>query len=238
MAPPAKAAILHDRETVHELQSRIRSMQRTTLDARAVPTHPALAGLLPQGALAAGSVYVIDGSTSLALGLLQAPSAAGSWCAVVGVPDLGVEAAAAMGIDLERLVLVPHPGDDALAVLSALIDVVSVVLVRMPLRRGHTRVSDAVASRIAARLRQREGVLVSLGDWPRHEARMRVTASDWGGIGSGFGYLATRRLTVDSSSIRWGGRSRSRRLLMSSEGFVDQAGGVPLAASSHVLRGV
>jgi len=205
-------------DIVRELQARIRGMQRTTLDTRALPTHPALGDLLPGGALAAGGVYAVDNSTTLALGLLQGPSAAGSWCAVVGVPDLGVEAAAGLGLDLERLVLVPHPGEQWLSVLSALIDVVSVVLVKPPApAHGRPRLGDAVASKLASRLRQREAVLVSLGDgsgepWPRTDARLTVTASTWAGIGAGFGHLTARQVTVSSTSRSWAGRAKSRRL--------------------------
>ena len=119
-------------EVVRALQARIRSMQRNRIDTRALPTHPALVDLLPGGALNAGSSYSVVGSTTLALALLQGASAAGAWCAVVGMPDLGIEAAAGLGVDLERLVLVPHPGDRWLAVVPALIDVVSIVLVRPP----------------------------------------------------------------------------------------------------------
>ena len=204
-------------DVVRELQARIRGMQRTTLDTRALPTHPALGELLPGGSLAAGGVYAVDNSTTLALGLLQGPSAAGSWCAVVGVPDLGVEAAAGLGLDLERLVLVPHPGEQWLAVVSALVDVVSVVLVKPPTREGRARLGDAAASKLASRLRQREAVLVSLGDgsaaaWPRADARLTITASNWAGIGAGFGHLTARQVTVSSSSRSWAGRAKSRRL--------------------------
>ncbi len=148
-------------DVVRELQARSRSMQRNRLDTRALPTHPALAELLPGGALNAGSSYAVSGSTTLALGLLQQASAAGAWCAVVGVPDLGVEAAAGLGVDLDRLVLVPHPGEQWLAVVSALTDVVSIVLVHPPAGK---RVSEAVAGRLASRRRQREAVLISIGD--------------------------------------------------------------------------
>jgi hypothetical protein len=209
-------------DVMRELQARIRGMQRTTLDTRALPTHPALGELLPGGALAAGGVYAVDNSTTLALGLLQGPSAAGSWCAVVGVPDLGVEAAAGLGLDLERLVLVPHPGEQWLSVVSALVDVVSVVLVKPPTRDGRARLDDAAASRLASRLRQREAVLVSLGNgtardgsgesWPRTDARLSVTASTWAGIGAGFGHLTARQVTVSSASRSWAGRAKSRRL--------------------------
>jgi hypothetical protein len=193
-------------DVVRELQARIRRMQRNRLDTRELPTSPALADLLPGGALAAGSAYSIIDSTTLALGLLQGPSAAGAWCAVVGMPDLGVEAAAGLGIDLERLVLVPHPGDHWLSVVSALIDVVSVVLVRPQ------HISGGTAGKLASRLRQREAVLISMGDWPGAEARLSVTDSSWTGLGSGFGHLAARQVTVSSSAARWHGRAKSRRV--------------------------
>lgn len=199
-------------EVVRELQARIRGMQRNRLDTRAIPTHPALGDLLPGGALAAGGRYQVAGSTLLALALLQGPSEAGAWCAVVGMPDLGVEAAAALGLDLERLVLVPHPGDQWMSVVSALIDVVSVVLVRPPVRDGRTRVPEAAAGRLAARLRQREAVLVSMGDWPQTDAALTVGDSSWSGLGSGFGHLAARQVTVSSASASWAGREKSRRL--------------------------
>jgi hypothetical protein len=207
------------RDVVRDLQDRIRRMQRNKLDTRELPTNPALADLIPGGALAAGSSYVVAGSTTLALALLQGPSAAGAWCAVVGMPDLGVEAAAGLGIDLERLVLVPHPGDQWLSVVSALVDVVSVLLVRPPLRQGQqgdvrVRITDGAAGRLSSRLRQREAVLIGVDDWPGAEARLTVTESSWAGLGSGFGHLSGRQVTVSSTAARWQGRAKSRRLWM------------------------
>jgi membrane protein implicated in regulation of membrane protease activity len=199
-------------DVVRELQARIRRMQRNKLDTRELPTNPALADLLPGGALAAGSAYSVPDSTTLALALLQGPSAAGAWCAVVGMPDLGIEAAAGLGIDLDRLVLVPHPGDQWLTVASALVDVVSVLLVRPQLRDGRVRITDGTASKLASRLRQREAVLISLGDWPGADARLTVTDSSWAGLGSGFGHLTGRQVTVSSTAARWQGRAKSRRL--------------------------
>lgn len=202
-------------DVVRDLQARIRSMQRNRLDTRAIPTHPALADLLPGAALQAGGVYQVQSSTTLALALLQAPSEAGAWSAVVGMPDLGVEAAAGLGLDLERLVLVPHPGQQWLSVVAALVDVVSVVLVRPPAdqtRDGRPRIAPSAAEKLASRLRQREAVLVAMGDWPRADAALSITSSDWAGIGAGFGHLAARQVTVASSSPAWAGRTKSRRL--------------------------
>jgi hypothetical protein len=128
------------------------------------------------------------------------------------MPDLGVEAAAGLGVDLDRLVLVPHPGEQWLSVVSALVDVVSVLLVRPPMRDGRARITDGSASKLGSRLRQREAVLVSLGDWPGSIARLALSDSSWAGLGSGFGHLTGRQVTVGSTAAAWQGRARSRRL--------------------------
>src|SRR5439155_174136 len=62
------------------------------------------------------------GATSLLLALIAAASRAGSWCAVVGVPALGVAAADGLGVALDRLALVPYPGPDWATVVAALLD--------------------------------------------------------------------------------------------------------------------
>src|ERR1700712_2289372 len=86
-APPTRA-------TVEELQARIRGMQATTLDTRLIPTVPAIGGLPPGGGLKQGATYAVERSFALVMAMLAGPSAAGSWCAVVGMPEFGVEAAA------------------------------------------------------------------------------------------------------------------------------------------------
>jgi hypothetical protein len=206
---------------IQELQGRIRSMQATKLDSRLIPTHPAIAELLPGGGLKQGAMYALDSalnghslnghSATLLLALLAGPSAAGSWCGVVGVPEFGIEAAATFGIDLDRLVLVPHPGDQWLAVTAAVADVMTVVVTRPP-----RAASDASLSRLSARLRQRGSTLIVLAGstvkaWPQAEALLSLTESDWSGIGDGFGHLAARQVTV-TVSTRLGGPPRSARL--------------------------
>lgn len=179
-----------------DLQARIRALERSRLPDRTLPTHPALAPLLPGGALKEGAIYSVTGSLSLATTLMTAASAAGSWCAVVGIPEFGVEAASGAGIDLERLVLVPHPGDQWLRVTAALIDVVALVLTR-PTVRG--------SSRLAARLRQRGVTMITLGDWPGSEASLRVSAAEWQGLEVGHGVLRRRRATV---TAQWRGQAQ------------------------------
>ena len=218
-------------EHVQALQSRIRQMQATTLDSRIIPTNPAIASLLPGGGLKQGAAYSVERSAMLIMALLAAPSAAGSWCAVVGVPEFGVEAAQRFGIDLERLVLVPQPGEQWLAVTAAIADVMGVVVTRPP-----KRASDSSVSRLTARLRQRGATLLVLGSWPHSEAMLSLSHSEWHGIGSGHGHLIAREVTVTVTS-RAAGRPRSARLWLpavdeSVRGFGTALGVRPSTAGS------
>jgi hypothetical protein len=47
----------------------------------------------------------------LALALLAGASADRAWCGIAGVPVAGILAAAELGLDLERTLLVPDLGD-------------------------------------------------------------------------------------------------------------------------------
>ena len=194
-------------EEIRALQSRIQAMQATKLDSRAVPTHSALAGLLPGGSLRAGSAYSVESSTALVMALMAGPSAEGVWCGVVGLPDFGLEAAARFGIDLSRLALVPHPGEEWLAATAAIADVVGVVVTRVP-----GRVPDSAVARLQARIRQRGATLIVLGDWPQSEATLRLSESSWSGIGVGHGYLAGRQASVSVTARAGSGRPRRARL--------------------------
>jgi hypothetical protein len=55
---------------------------------------PALRELLPRGRLARGSVVAVAEFGLLCLALAAAASAAGAWCAIAGLPEAGVLAAA------------------------------------------------------------------------------------------------------------------------------------------------
>ncbi|NRQ50138.1 hypothetical protein [Aeromicrobium stalagmiti] len=173
--------------TLSELRERVQQMQGRPA-AQPVATHPAFAGLLQ---LQAGSTYSVD-SMSLAVALMAGPSADGAWCGVVGSAELGLEAAAAAGVELRRTILVPDPGEAWLEVTAALIDVLGVVVLRAP---AHVGAKDV--SRIGARLRQRGGILIAHGDWPRSEARLTMREVEWVGVGRGHGHLQARRATIE-----------------------------------------
>jgi hypothetical protein len=173
---------------------------------RMLPVLPALEDLFPGGGLRRGStlavgravlegaalpIRAVTGSTSLALAVLAGPSAAGSWCAVVGLPSLGVIAAAEAGLALQRLALVPDPGPAWPTVTAALLEALDVVAVRPP---GRLRAADA--RRLMARARERSAVLVALGAWEGADLRLAVKGGRWMGLGNGHGHLRARLVDV------------------------------------------
>jgi hypothetical protein len=109
-----------------------------------------------------------------------------------------VEAAAELGIELSRTVLVPDPGEHWLEVTAALVDVLRVVVLRPP-----ASVDERAAGILDSRLRTRSGVLVVHGDWPRVAARLSIEESSWSGPASGTGHLQERHARV---SLRRGAR--------------------------------
>ncbi|MEH0110166.1 hypothetical protein V6N00_10680 [Tersicoccus sp. MR15.9] len=185
------------------LRSRIRQLEAAHLAAQRFPVPEALTPLLPQG-LVAGSSYAVLGSTTLALSMIAQASADGAWCGALGMPDLGTEAAAGLGIDLQRLILVPSAGQQWAAVAAAMIDVLSVMVVVPP-----PSIAGGDVARLNARLRQRRATMITLGPWPQTEATLRVTGSRWSGLGSGHGYLTGRNLLVEVLDRRAGGRRRT-----------------------------
>ncbi|MEV4411396.1 hypothetical protein [Catellatospora sp. NPDC049609] len=174
--------------------------------APALPVHDALSGLLPwQGGLRRGSVVSVVGSTLLALALLGAASEQGSWCAAVGMPDLGLIAAAEAGLDVSRFALVPHPGSQWVDVVGALLDGFDAVMIRPP-----ARPTVRLASALAARARQRGAVLLPMSaDWPGGDLTLSVTARQWHGLDKGHGRLRHTDVTVDSCGKGSAGRPQT-----------------------------
>ena len=212
--------------TLRSLQQRITEMQPLRLEERGLPTLPGLRPLLPGGALRQGASYSVHGSLQLGLAMLAEASSAGSWCGVIGVPGFGAEAAARLGIALDRCVLIPEPGDDALGLAGLLSEILTVVLLR-----PHRAPGAGDTERISARLRDHGSALVVLGDWPRTESTLRVTGSAWSGLGRGQGLLEDRLLEVRSEDRR-GIRSHRVRI---ADGRV-AASALPGAAAAEAPR--
>ena len=184
----------------------------TPVAGRTLPVPPALRPLFPEGVLRRGTTITVtgrpgQGATTLALTLLSAASASGSWSAAVGLPDPGVVAVAELGVDLRRVVFVPHPGGGWAEAAGDLLPGVDMVLVRPPGRARPT-----VARHLSARARERQTALVVLvdhvNDWPEGgDLALSVGAIEWEGVGRGHGYLQGRRAQVRVSGRRSAGRA-------------------------------
>jgi hypothetical protein len=158
-----------------------------------LPVPDRLAPLLPDG-LRRGATTAVVGSTSLLLAMVAHACAGGAWAAVVGQPTVGLLAAAQAGVALERLALVPRPGQDAATVVAALVDGIDVVLVG-----PDTVLTDTDRRRLSARARDRGAVLLSSVAWPGASTVLTVEAGRWWGVGAGDGRLRTHELRVTRS---------------------------------------
>jgi hypothetical protein len=169
-----------------------------------LPVLPALRELLPSGALARGSVVATGDWGLLSLALAAGASAAGAWCAIAGVPAVGVRAAADAGLDPGRLVLIADPGRNWPQVVASLLDGFDIVLLRLaePPPAQLRRKLEAAARRYGS-------VLLVAGDWPGAQARLLVAEEEWTGIGAGHGRLRARRARVIASGRGAGERPRS-----------------------------
>ncbi|MHB8504704.1 MAG: hypothetical protein ACYDEN_03120 [Acidimicrobiales bacterium] len=167
--------------------------------------------------------------------------AEGSWLGVVGLPALGVEAAAGFGLHLDRVALVPRPGTRWLEVAAALVDAMDVVVVDPPRR---CRGGDA--RRLTARTRERHGLLVvvdkSGAGWPEAvDVRLDVEDAVWSGLAGGDGTLERREMVVRSSGRRGAARERRVRVgLPAADGCLrplDTADAVGSVGDFRVLAG-
>lgn len=211
---------------------------------RSLPVHPALApvfgspadGALP--GLMRGHTVACLGSAAMscALALAVAPTQAGSWAGVVGIPHIGIAAARHLGVVLERTMFIDVPfidvpgstgvrarhtatspsqqgansRADVTSALSALVDGVDMVIMA---RRLVTSLSATVIRRLQARAQSRGTVLLVVGDPGSVSVDLRLTARSehWHGIGVGHGHLQRRSVALELDGRRCG---RPRRHLL------------------------
>lgn len=162
---------------------------------RLLPVLPALAPLLPDRGLRRGTVVRCTGvaALSLALALCAGPSAAGSWCGLVGLGGAGVLAALGYGVDPSRVAVVRvTPAQWALAA-GTLLDGFDLVVAAPP-----SRTRPAAARALAARARDRGGVVLAVEDRAGVAAdlELAVIESGWRGLACGAGRLQARRVAV------------------------------------------
>lgn len=180
------------------------------------PTMPLadhLASLLPQG-LRRGQVVAVAGSTSLLLEMAAQASRDDAWSAIVGMPQVGMLAAARRGVVLARTALIPHPGAQAAVVAGACVDGMDVVVLGEALA-----LSDADRRRLAARARERGTVVLVAGTWQGAHVQLAVERTRWSGLGAGEGRLREREVTVVIDGRAAGPARRVRVMLDTEDGY-------------------
>lgn len=217
---------------------------------------PPLAELIGTPGLGRGSTLVVEaapgvsGASSLALCLLAGPAAEGATCAVVGLPGLGLLAAAEFGVVLERLVVVPEPGRRSAAAVAALLEGFDVVLAGFP-----AGLPGATARRLSARAKERRSVLIvagrgvgapsvsgparSWGEAP--EARLVAVASTWHAAGAPcgaplLGLFADREVEVVARRRRAAPEEVRQRLLLPALKGTARPGWVGVASAPDAGR--
>jgi hypothetical protein len=180
----------------------------------------ALRPLLPEG-LPRGTTISLEGkgSTSLALALIAGITSRGHWCAVSGMGDIGVCAAAEAGVDLGRLAIVANPGSSWAEVAALLLEGADALLLRPP-----RRPAALLARRLSERARARRSLLM-LMDAPRWPAppdlRLQVEIVRWEGCGPEHRVLGARLAQVTCTGRRGASRSVDASLwLPSADGTV------------------
>lgn len=188
-------------------------------ESRLMEVPAPLAALFPEGGIRRGTTVAVGpmpGGCSLSLVLAGAVTGRGGWAAAVGMPSLGLVAAAELGVELRRLALVPAPGGQWPAVVAALVDGFDLILVRPP-----ARVRPVDARRLAARVRERGAVMVVVDTpgWPESpDIRLSAGPSAWEGLGEGHGLLRARHMEVVATGRRVGGRERRRSVWLPAPG--------------------
>lgn len=191
-----------------------------------LPVLPALRELLPAGGLPRGCVVAAGQWSLLCLALAAAASAGGAWCALAGLPQAGVAAAAGAGLDPDRLLLVADPGPDWPQVVTSLLDGCELVLAHPP-----ARLPAQLRRRAEAAARRSSSVLVVTGNWEGAQVRLAVTGQEWTGIGAGHGRLQARRVRVVAQGRGAAARPRARWLwLPAPDGSVAAADGTGMPA--------
>lgn len=185
-----------------------------------LPVPPPLAELFPRASLRAGSSVAIDGSATTSLLLALAVAAAGedSWCAIAGMPDLGLRSALDAGLDPCRLAITPATGEQRPQVLSALADGVG-VLVLGP----HLELAPALWRSLLARARSADALVLAATPPGRADLTLSSSTRGWAGLGEGSGRLRRRRVTVAAAGRGIAGQREVEVLLPQVQGLLEAA---------------
>ena len=174
-----------------------------------LPVSPDLRAMFPEGGLVRGRTVLCggDAAVALALRIVSQPTQAGSWLGVVGVHNIGVQAASEQGVALQRVVFVQPATSRAewVSTVAAAADGFDVLMLEVP--HGIT-VADA--RRVQTRIQSRRNALVLIGATQKlalqsvfqPDVVMDTTTTQWNGIERGSGHVQSREVCVTVSGRR------------------------------------
>ncbi|WP_422117556.1 hypothetical protein [Brachybacterium sp. UNK5269] len=184
-----------------------------------LPVPGPLSSLFPRSSLRAGSSVAIEGAatTSLLLSLAVAAAGEDEWCAIAGLPHLGLRSALDAGLDPCRLALAPAGGDQHPQVLSALADGVGVLVLGPDLE-----LAPALWRSLLGRARTADTLVLAAAPPGRADLTLRSTTRGWAGLGAGSGRLRRRRLAVTAEGRGIAGHREVEVLLPEVSGMIAQ----------------
>lgn len=202
-----------------------------------LPVPAPLRPLFPAIGLRAGSALAVTGTgtTSLLLSLAVAAVGEDSWCAIAGMPDLGLRSALDAGMDPCRLALAPGP-DLSPQALSALVDGVGVLVLGPDLQ-----LAPALWRSLLDRARTADTLVLAAAPPGRADIQLESRTRTWSGLGAGSGRLRRRLLQVTSQGRGIAGQRSVEVLLPEVRGTIAAtatATAVPASAPAAPSRPV
>ncbi|BAN03259.1 hypothetical protein [Ilumatobacter coccineus] len=218
---------------------------------RTLPIAEPLSGLFPEQALVRGRVLSCCGTaaSSMAFSVASEALAQGAWMAVVDVDTFGADAAAELGVPLERIVRIesnPRLSSDASAeaasdrlaaewidVMGAAVDGFDIVVTRVPASLRTDR-RPAAVRKLGSRVQQRGAVVLVLGDAGALGSDITLTTQRtvWEGLGQGFGHLRCRQIEIEAAGRRQPRAQRCSLELVGAAGRVALRAGVASGESA------
>jgi hypothetical protein len=165
--------------------------------------------MFPEGGLVRGRTVLCSGDAAVAMALRVVSSAtqAGSWLGIIGVHNVGVQAASEHGVALQRVVFVQPASSrtEWVSTVAAVADGFDVLMLEVP--HG---ITEADARRVQTRIQARRNALVLIGATKQSAVQsvfqpdviMNTATTKWHGIERGAGYVQGRDVQVAVSGRR------------------------------------
>lgn len=224
-------------EQIAELRAKIAALggevsRPAVEDAEVLAVSGPLSYVLPNGGLPRKAVTQCSETPALVVEIISQVAAAGGYAGVVGWPELSYAGVGRAG--LERVIAVPDPGIEPVAVAGVLAEGLDLVVMRS---RAPLVLTPVRARPLLARLRKGSAALVAVNTTvpsPALAVAGRVTG--FHGIGEGQGRIAG--IDIHVRAEQKGTRPASTTLTLGAVQSPDSTGPAPACSRRPTLRAV